>query len=86
MFTGRWFGATPRMLSPPIRIWPSSGAVKPAIMRSSVVLPQPDGPRIEKKLPRATSNDSDSTAVWPPKRLTTRSTSRSAVTSLSSPP
>ena len=26
--------------------------MKPAIMRSSVVLPQPDGPRIEKKLPR----------------------------------
>jgi hypothetical protein len=34
-----------------------------AIMRSSVVLPQPDGPRIEKKLPRSTLNDKESTAT-----------------------
>ena len=57
MFTGRRFGGTPRIGWPPMRISPASGAVKPAIMRSSVVLPQPEGPRIEKKLPRATSND-----------------------------
>ena len=31
-------------------------------MRSSVVLPQPEGPKMEKKLPRATSNDKSSTA------------------------
>ena len=62
MLTGRRFGATPRMLRPPMRTSPSSGARKPAIMRSSVVLPQPDGPRIEKKLPRATLNDNASTA------------------------
>ncbi len=69
-----------------MRMSPSSGAEKPAIMRSSVVLPQPDGPRIEKKLPRATSNDSASTAVWSPKRFATRSTCRSDVTSTGAGP
>src|SRR5262245_59017601 len=77
MFTGRRLGATPFIGRPPMRMSPPSGAMKPAIMRSSVVLPQPDGPRIEKKLPRSTLNESSSTAVWPPKRLTTRSACRS---------
>ncbi len=63
MFTGRWFGGTARMLLPPMRMSPASGLMKPATMRSSVVLPQPEGPRIEKKLPRATSSDRSSTAV-----------------------
>jgi hypothetical protein len=63
MLTGRLFGGTPRMDAPPIRTSPSSGAMKPATMRSSVVLPQPDGPRIEKKLPCATESDSESTAA-----------------------
>ena len=63
MLTGRRFGATPRMLLPPMAMSPLSGAMNPAIMRSSVVLPQPDGPRIEKKLPRSTEKDSESTAM-----------------------
>ena len=62
MFTGRRFGATSRMLLPPMAMSPPSGAMNPAIMRSRVVLPQPDGPRMEKKLPRSTENDSESTA------------------------
>ena len=33
------------MSRPPSRICPSDGISKPAIMRSVVVLPQPDGPR-----------------------------------------
>ncbi len=66
MLTGRRLGATPAMLLPPMRISPLSGAMKPAIMRSKVVLPQPDGPRIEKKLPRATSNERSSTAANAP--------------------
>ena len=37
--------------------------MNPAIMRNSVVLPQPDGPSMEKKLPRATLKDSESTAT-----------------------
>jgi hypothetical protein len=71
MLTGRRFGAMPRMLAPPMAMSPLSGWMKPAIMRSSVVLPQPDGPRIEKKLPRATLKDRSSTAVYCAKRFTT---------------
>ena len=63
MFTGRRLGDMPRMLLPPMEISPESGEMKPAIMRNSVVLPQPDGPRMEKKLPRSTLNDSESTAM-----------------------
>ena len=66
MLTGRRLGGTPRIDAPPMRTSPSSGARKPAIIRSSVVLPQPDGPRIEKKLPCATSSDSPSTAAIAP--------------------
>ncbi len=66
MLAGRRFGATPRIERPPMRTSPSSGARNPAISRSSVVLPQPDGPRIEKKLPCATAKDSASTARWSP--------------------
>ena len=51
--------------------------MKPAIMRSSVVLPQPEGPRMEKKLPRSTAKDSESTAVWLANRLATASARRS---------
>ena len=66
MLTGRRFGSTPRIERPPMRMSPSSGARKPATMRSSVVLPQPDGPRMEKKLPCATASDSESTAACAP--------------------
>jgi excinuclease ABC subunit A len=79
ILTGRRFGATFAMSLPPIMMLPSSGAMKPAIIRSSVVLPQPDGPRMEKKLPRATLNERASTAVCEPKRLTTLRASRSGV-------
>jgi hypothetical protein len=66
MLTGRRFGATPFIDAPPMRISPPSVATKPAIMRSSVVLPQPEGPRIEKKLPRSTLNDKSFTAAKAP--------------------
>jgi len=66
MLTGRRFGATSRIERPPMRTSPASGAMNPAMMRSSVVLPQPDGPRMEKKLPCGTASDSASTAVWSP--------------------
>jgi hypothetical protein len=79
MFTGRRFGAMPAILLPPMAISPLSGAMNPAIMRSSVVLPQPEGPRMEKKLPRATLKDKESTAVWLAKRLTTALATKSAL-------
>ena len=34
---------------------------------------------MEKKLPRSTENESESTATWSAKRLTTASTTRSAL-------
>jgi len=56
---------------------PASGSVKPAIIRSSVVLPQPEGPRMEKKLPRGTWKLSASTARWSANCFTSPSTARS---------
>ena len=53
---------------------PSVGRSNPAIIRSVVVLPQPDGPRSEKNSPGATFRLMPSTAVKSPKRFT-RSTS-----------
>src|SRR5712691_3694870 len=54
---------------------PWVGCSKPPIIRSVVVLPQPDGPRSAKKLPRSTSRVSRSTATTSSNRLVT-STSR----------
>ena len=45
-------------------------------MRSKVVLPQPDGPSRQTKLPRATLRATLSTAVKAPKRLDSPSISR----------
>ena len=43
------------MSLPSSRICPEVGCSKPAIMRSVVVLPQPDGPSIEKNSPAGIS-------------------------------
>src|SRR3546814_5992323 len=56
---------------PSISIVPSVGGMKPATMRSVVVLPQPDGPRSETNSPSASSRSRWSTAVKAPKVLTT---------------
>src|SRR5258706_7757939 len=45
---------------------PEVGGVRPATIRSVVVLPQPDAPTIVKNSPPATSNDARSTAVTSP--------------------
>src|SRR6516225_1587961 len=55
--------------SPSSRIFPNEGSSRPAIMRSVVVLPQPDGPRRTKKSPSATVKDASCTAVKSPKRF-----------------
>jgi hypothetical protein len=52
MFTGRRQGGTADMSWPSISIRPEVGRSKPASMRSSVVLPQPEGPRRAKNSPR----------------------------------
>ena len=43
------------MSRPPTAIVPAVGSSNPAIIRSVVVLPQPDGPMIEKNSPAAIS-------------------------------
>src|SRR5260370_29506201 len=55
------------------RISPASGRSKPAIMRSVVVLPQPEPPTSETSSPGRMSRESPSTATAPPKRFVRRS-------------
>jgi hypothetical protein len=50
---------------------PSSGVSKPASIRGSVVLPQPEGPSGAKNSPGNISSDTRSTAATPEKRLLT---------------
>ena len=58
MLTLRLYGGTVATSSPSSRIAPSFGCSKPAISRSVVVLPQPDGPSIEKNSPWRTWSES----------------------------
>ena len=51
----------------PMRISPDVIVSTPAIMRSSVDLPQPDGPTITQKCPSGTSKETPFTASTPPK-------------------
>src|SRR4051812_49312452 len=48
VLTLRLYGGTFETSLPSSLIWPSVGCSNPAIMRRVVVLPQPDGPSIEK--------------------------------------
>src|SRR4051794_31411330 len=66
MPTLRWLGLRCVTSRPPTTIVPEVGSSKPATMRSTVVLPQPDGPRKEMNSPVATSRlKSCTTVVWP---------------------
>ena len=58
---------------------PRVGSSKPPIIRSVVVLPQPDGPSSAKKLPRSISSERSSTATTSSKRFVTPSRRTSAV-------
>src|SRR5262245_19207037 len=55
-------GGSVSMRLPPKRICPAVRSAKPAIVRSSVVLPQPEGPSSVKNSPSAISSDTSSTA------------------------
>src|SRR6056297_1232490 len=79
MLTGRLFGGVSSTDLPLIRMSPDVGLRNPAIIRMIVVLPQPDGPRIEKKLPGGTEKETLSTAVASPNRFTRLAHSRSGV-------
>jgi hypothetical protein len=56
---------------PATSISPASGSSKPAIRRSSVVLPQPDGPRSATNSPRSMQSRASSTAWTAPYRFET---------------
>src|SRR5439155_13685673 len=72
--TSRLWGGVCAMSSPSSRIWPSVGRSNPAIIRSDVVFPHPEGPSSEKNSPEGIWRLMPSTAVNSPKRFT-RSTS-----------
>ena len=55
---------------PPISMVPSFCGSRPAMARSSVVLPQPEGPRKQTSSPLAMSSETSFSAVKLPKRLT----------------
>src|SRR3954471_19213373 len=59
-------GGIPRTERPPIRMSPSVGCSSPAIIRSRVVLPQPDGPRRTRYSPSPQVRLMPSTAAVPP--------------------
>ena len=61
-----------------MRAVPAVGIMKPASMRIVVDLPAPFGPRKPNTSPRATLNETLSTAVKPPKRLVSPAISISA--------
>ena len=69
MLTSRSNGAT-RVTSRPLSITvPAVGCSNPAIMRSTVVLPEPDGPSMEKNSPSAMSRSTPATASIEPNDL-----------------
>ena len=51
MLVGRFSGPSRVTSTPPISTEPLVGSTKPPMILSSVVLPQPDGPRIATKSP-----------------------------------
>src|SRR5512132_3884513 len=71
MPTLRLPGASPVTSSSSMRTRPLVGVTKPAIIRSVVVLPHPDGPRRVRNSPSRTSRLSPSTAAMSPKRRVT---------------
>ena len=55
MLTLRSAGPSVVTSLPSMMIWPPVGISSPAIMRSTVVLPQPEGPRMVVSVPLGTS-------------------------------
>src|SRR4030095_5693669 len=67
----RSYGGSPSTRRDPNRISPPSTGAKPAIMRSSVVFPHPEGPSSVKSSPSAISRLTRSTALTVAKRFST---------------
>src|SRR5712691_1798376 len=73
MATSRWAGGSAVTSRAPIQRRPASGDSSPASRRSSVVLPQPDGPRSTRHSPGSTVRSISRSAACAPNRLPTRS-------------
>src|SRR6187549_2220272 len=69
------------MSRPPRRIAPPVGATKPAIIRSVVVLPQPDGPSSTTSSPCPMSRSTPATARTSPYVFVSAMSSRRAIAS-----
>ena len=65
MARSRSRGPSPETSTPPITIDPALGFSSPAIIRSAVLLPHPDGPTSTSTSPLATVSDRSSTATVP---------------------
>ena len=65
MAMSRWRGASSVTSTPPIETAPAVTSSSPAIIRSSVDLPHPDGPTSTMNSPSATSSVTSSTATYP---------------------
>ena len=80
MATLRLPGGSLVTFRPPIASVPEVGASRPAIVRRSVVLPQPDGPSNAKNSPSSIARSSSSIARTPPgNTLVSRSRRTSAI-------
>jgi hypothetical protein len=88
MAMSRSLGGSSLTTRSPIVIVPSVTSSSPAIIRSAVDLPHPDGPTNTMKSPSVMSSDSESIArVFPPYTLlTSSSTIRAIVASLPAGP
>src|SRR3954454_11159422 len=62
-------GSLPVTSSPPMRTRPASGSVRPAMMRSSVLLPEPEAPSSTNSSPCAISRSTSRTTGSEPYRL-----------------
>ena len=62
MLTGRAYGGRRETSSPPMRMRPDVGSVKPPIIRRQVVLPDPEGPSSVKNSPASMARLMPSTA------------------------
>ena len=74
MATPRAAPVSPATSRPPISIVPAVGSSSPAIMRSMVDLPQPEGPRRTVRSPCSTEKETSATAVVASKLLVTERT------------
>ncbi len=69
----RSFGSTSFTTRSPMRISPAVMSSRPAIMRSAVLFPQPDGPSSTRNSSSSTSSERSSTATTSPYRFVTLS-------------